>query len=280
MIETTKTTRGKNNKKKIFYITLIIFFLFLVLLALSLKESDIIVSNNGFLYENKKIVFNTPLVYASNFKKSAADPEARKINRKLLSLEEASLLNFSKFNEKNKQIEYVKSDMGFTVVKNYKVIPTDLTSLFRQTYEMYILKDEDGLLSTMPAYENKNPTDIYPVSDFNNSYINIDKKFADSIYKTDEKYPIVVTFLCGKNKDERNMKKNLVQQTRPYGIENLFEQGPYYYYFSFDGDIETILYLYTSRKDLDIEKIYIDNNKQEISENFKKNEMLRCPNNN
>lgn len=264
----------KNNKKKIFYISLVIFFLFLALLSIpSLKTSHVIISNNKFAYQDKKVVFNAPLVYVRNFQKGAVDSETLKINRELLSPDKADLLDFSKFNGKNKQVEYVKSDMEFTIVRSYKVAPTYLAPLFKKTYIMYILKDEDGLLSTMPAYENKNPTDIYPVSDFDNSYINIDKAFVDSIYKTEEKYPIVVNFTRNADQNGSALQKNFYQYIRPYGggdlssgnlirpygIENVLGNGDYS--FSFDGGIDAILFLYTSKKKLSIEKIYIDKDK-------------------
>lgn len=103
----------------------------------------------------KKIILGVPLAYSRDCTGCGGSPRGSEINRNIVCMYEVDGFGSYLYKDKVKNITYVPTTMEFTVSEVYKPHRYGITSLDSGPgdYRMAVLKDTNGLLSTVLADE-------------------------------------------------------------------------------------------------------------------------------
>lgn len=97
----------------------------------------------------QKLTFKRPMAYTKNFNKHIYNELAYKLNCVLQPLEQTDQLWFHNYKSGVKELEYVRSDMTFTILEVYENVPGWLVRAFGGVTRHYVLKDEEGRVSVV-----------------------------------------------------------------------------------------------------------------------------------
>jgi len=244
-----------------------VMLLFLFPLIIFLNGcSFITVRNETDKHVGKEMVYNQPMIYITNIKDKFGGPthSSSKENRLLIKLNQPIIFFHDRFKDSIKKVSYVKSTMKFTVIGKYNVMHFGLFA--GHDYQMYELKDENGVVSSVLKYdvqkydpEKQKKRYFYtPTCNFNYNY-SIDESILDSIYGTGQQKTIRVVL------DKKSLFSDNLNDVR----ENFFKNIAHYNYsdikamsvndsvITLKADADLIAYLYTSSLEMGIKRMAI-----------------------
>ena len=129
------------------------FFTFVILMITLLLSSgcggkSVEYDDQNYPAIGRTIVFLTPMIYARNLGKRFRDTESMKFNRLLLR-EGDHVFSGTEFESGKNEIQRIKENMRFEVVRSFKVIPWGLQTRFSDEYRVLVIRDQNGVLYTI-----------------------------------------------------------------------------------------------------------------------------------
>jgi len=241
-----------------------VFFLFSLVVFLDGCSYSFII-NDTDQYIGNKIVYNKPMIYTANLGNDYGGPthSSYKENRLLREFQESSINPHHVYKDSIPKISYIKSSMEFTVVGTYHIVHLGAKRLFNQGYQMYELKDEKGIISSVHIYDvqaydkDKESKTSKPTCQFHRD---IDEAVLDNMYETKQLRTVKINLWTYEKSAEElsKIKKKLLHKISYYNC-TVIDTEDNTCGITLKGDVDTIAFLYTSKTGLGIYKIFIVN---------------------